>query len=154
MKKIFLVFTSICCLFFLPSCSKKEVTIQKNYIMLSISENIDGSATQSIVFGVNSDFLRQNSKNIQEEIVFKQKLIKNVEEIRNQFLFSFASIYLQNPIEKYKINQGVLLTQVGYNNEADYVGFEIKCTSLGAWQYYHNLTASQEKQEKNHNIFY
>ena len=54
--------------------------------MLSLEQNADGQTKQSIVFSVNSDFLRKNSKNVAEEVKFKQNLIKNVEELRNEFL--------------------------------------------------------------------
>jgi len=156
MKKVVLSCFLIFSLLILSACGKiQNVQIDEDYIMLSISQNIDGSATQSIVFSVNSDFVRDNSKSIQEELKFKQNLIKNVEGIRNEFLLSFAVIYMQNPIEEYKINRGVLLSQVGYNADGDYVGFELTFTSLGAWQYYHssnNSLENQEKTSKNHKI--
>lgn len=157
MKKYIIIILLIFPLLFLSACDKREIKIDKNFIMLSIEQNANGTSKQSIVFGVNSDFLRENSKNIQEELQFKQNLLKNVENIRNEFLFSFALIYMQNPVEKYKINQGVVLSQVGYNADGDYIGFEISFTSLGAWQYYHPSNKSQEnnqKNSKNDNIFY
>lgn len=158
MKKSILSILLVFTILFLGGCTQqKNVEISDNYIMLSIDQNTKGSTKQSIVFSVNSSFLRINSKNIAEELKFKQNLIKNVEELRNEFLFSFALIYMQNPIEEFKINQGVLLSQVGYNSQNDYVGFELTFTSLGAWQYYHSTNNSQEKEEKNKkngNIFF
>lgn len=155
MKKVILAFILIFSLSFLCGCGRKEeVKIDKNFIMLSIDQNVDGSAKQSVVFGVNSQFLRENSNNIQEELVFKQNLIKNVENLRNEFLFSFALVYMNNPIEEFKINKGVLLSQVGYSADGDYVGFEITFTSAGAWQYYHQSGDNSNGGGKNGNIFY
>ena len=159
MKKIFLTFILIFSLSFLGGCGKvNDVEIDKNYIMLSISQNANGTTNQSLAFGVNSDFLRQYSKSIQEEMIFKQNLIKEVETLRNEFLFSFALTYMNNPQEEYKINQGVLLSQVGYNADGDYIGFEITFTSSGAWQYYHpnkeNPNENSQKNSKKGNIFY
>ena len=157
MKKFLLTFILIFSLSFLWGCSQpEEVKIDNHYIMLSLDFNANGRAKQSIVFGLSSDFLRENSKSLQEELLFKQNLIKNVETLRNEFLFSFALKYMSNPIDEYKINQGVLLSQVGYNEEGDYVGFEITFTSLGAWQYYHSNGSNNESENKTKggNIFY
>lgn len=159
MKKIFLAFILIFSLSFLSGCGQTQsVKLDPNYIMLSISQNSNGSTNQAVVIGVNSDFLREHSKSVQEEMIFKQKLIKEVENIRNEFLFSFALTYMNNPKEEFKINQGVLLSQVGYNAEGDYIGFEITFTSSGAWQYYHQKSeSSDENSEKNNkkgNIFF
>lgn len=150
MKKIFLSFILIICCVFLCGCGQsKGIKIDDNFIMLTIDTNSDGSVKQSIVFGVNSPFLQENSQNLQEVFQFKQNLQKNIEEIRNEFLFSFALIYMNNPIEEYKINQGVLLSQVGYNQEGDYLGFEITFTSSGAWKYYHQTSLGEEEKSNN-----
>lgn len=160
MKKFALIFILIFSLSFLCGCNNQsqKAQISSNYIMLSISQNADGSSTQSVIFSVNSDFLRKNTNNLQEEFVFKQNLINQVENIRKEFLFSFALTYMANPNEEYKINKGVLLSQVGYNAENDYVGFEIIFTSLGAWQYYHTSSSESQTQKdknaNNGNIFY
>ena len=155
MKKLILAFILIFSLSFLCGCGQKtDLNIDKNFIMLSIEQNADGSSKQSVVFGVNSDFLRENLKNVQEELVFKQNLIKNVESLRYEFLFSFATVYINNPIEEYKINKGVLLSPVGYNADGDYVGFEITFTSAGAWQYYHQFGNNSASSGGKGNIFY
>lgn len=157
MKKLILAFILIFSLSFLCGCTQnKSIEIDKNFVMLSLEQKVDSSCKQSIVFGVNSPFIRENSKSLQEELSFKQNLIKNVDNLRNEFLFSFALIYMQNPIEEFKINQGVLLSQVGYNQEEDYIGFEITFTSSSSWQYYHqsNKDAEDSQKEKQGNIFY
>lgn len=155
MKKLILTFILIFSLSFLCGCNnQEEVNVDKNFIMLSIQQNADGSAKQSVVFGVNSDFLRLHSKSVQEELIFKQNLVKQVEEIRKEFLFSFALTYMKKPVEEYKINQGVLLSQVGYNAEGDYVGFEVTFTSLGAWRYYHQINENTQEAKGGGNIFY
>lgn len=154
MKKYFLSFLLIFCLFVFSGCNKgQQLQIADNYIMLSIDQSNTGQTKQSVVFSVNSNFLINNAKTPTEEFSFKQNLIKRVEELRNEFLFSFALVYMQNPIEEYKINQGVLISQVGYNVQGDYVGFEITFSSIGAWQYYHQSGETSQKEEKDKNIF-
>ena len=153
MKKFAIILICFFSLFCLSGCDSNQVEISKDFIMLSLQQNNDGSTKQSLFFSVNSEYLRENSKNIQEELNFKQNLIKNVDNLRNEFLFSFALIYMNNPQEEYKINQGVLLSQVGYDSQSDCVGFEITFTSREAWQFYHP-SSSKGEDKPNSNIFY
>ena len=77
MKKLILAFILIFSLSFLCGCTQnKSIEIDKNFVMLSLEQKVDGSCKQSIVFGVNSSFIRENSKSLQEELSFKQNLIK------------------------------------------------------------------------------
>lgn len=131
-----------------------------DFIMLSLDFSSNGQIVQSIDFSLNNDWLNQNSKSVKENLDFKKNLTKQIETLRNEFLFSFALTYMNEPKEEYKINQGVMLTAVVFNEESQSVGFKIGFSSLGAWNYYHNAkennTENDEKAEKinkNFNIF-
>lgn len=157
MKKIFLIVALIFSLFSLSGCSKSHEIddfIAQDFVMLSIDFSSSGQITQSFDFSVNSDRYKETTK--QEEIfTFKANLIEELSEIRNEFLLSFALMYIANPNEIYKINTGVILSQVVYNQEFDTVGFNIAFTSLCAWQYYHPSTQSLDSQAdaKGGNLF-
>ncbi len=150
MKKIVLIFILIFSLSFFCGCEKeKEVEIGDNFIMLSLEQSSKGGMLQSIRFSCNSEFLNEVSASMKEELEFRKNLIKEVEAIRNEFLFSYALKYVKNPIEQYKINQGVILTDVTYQSRGDYVGFDIIFTSTGAWNYYNSSLKNEGKPEEN-----
>lgn len=156
MKKIVLIFILIFSFSFFYGCNKSpNVAIDQNYILLSIDCGSDGSMCQAVKFGVNSAFINKNAKSLQEELDFKNNLIKKVGELRSEFLFTFAIIYLNNPNDLFQINKGVVLSEVYYNQDEDYVGFEIFFPSQEAWAYYHNTNSGQsEEGGKANNLFY
>ncbi len=159
MKKLFLSFILIFSLSFFCGCNKtSSPQIRDNYIMLSLEQSSNGGMTQSIRFGVDSKSINKMASSLKEEITFRRNLIEEVNEIRNEFLFSYAILYVKNPVEEYKINQGVILTDVCYNEKGDYVGFEMIFTSSGAWNYYHPSSSSNDKEEskpkRGGNIFF
>ncbi len=160
MKKFALIFILIFSLsFFCTGCQKREeVIIADDYIMLSLHQSSNGGMRQSIKFSLNSKRLKEISASMQEELTFRRNLIKEIDKIRNEFLFTYAIKYVSNPIEQYKINQGVILTDVTYEEKGDYAGFEIYFTSSGAWNYYNSNDSQSEDEKKpctnKGNIFY
>ena len=158
MKKICIVFILIFSLFlFIGNDKDDNFQLDNDYIMLSIAFDGSGSVSQAIDFSVNSKKIKKLSNSDEEYFEFVANLVKEVENIRNEFLFSFALKYMQNPIELYKINKGVILSNVIYSSESDSIGFNINFSSVEAWNYYHASNASEEnvsKNNKNGNIFY
>ena len=118
-----------------------------DFIMLSLDFSSNGQIVQSIDFSLNNDWLNQNSKSVKESLDFKKNLTKQIETLRNEFLFSFALTYMNEPKEEYKINQGVLLSAVVYNEESQSIGFKIGFSGLGAWNYYHNATENNTEND-------
>ncbi len=127
-------------------------TIGEDFIVLSLDTSLNGRTVQSFNFSINSKRLNNLSASVKEEVDFKNNLKKQVEVIRNEFLFSFALVYLQNPIEEYKINQGVVLTPVAINSQTDTIGFQIVFATGGVWNYYHHTKVEQKINDKE-NIF-
>ncbi len=137
---------------FLFGFAPKPLKSTDDFIILSLDTSSNGRTTQGVYFSINSKRINNISSSIKEEINFKNNLKKQVETIRNEFLFSFALTYLQNPIEEYKINQGVVLSPVAVNADADMIGFQIIFTSAGAWNYYHQSNGGQSANGRD-NIF-
>ena len=156
MKKIFLVLILIFSLSFFVGCGQTgEITIGDDYIMLSLEERSDGKIVQSMRFSLNNKKINGIALSLKEELDFRRNLIKQVSEIRNEFLFGFALTFISNPCDEYKINQGVILSEVTYNENNDTIGFDIYFTSAGAWNYYHKKDpADDKKPSQNGNIFY
>lgn len=155
MKRIFLVILLIFSLSFsfgfVPKSQALEVD---NFIMLSLDFSLNGEIKQSIDFSVNSEMLTNESLSVKELLDFRKALIKEVETIRNEFLFSFALVYMKNPVEDYKINKGVLFSPVVYQEENDTIGFQMSFSSVKAWNYYHSsLNEETNKVKPNKNIF-
>lgn len=155
MKRIALCLTLIFSLFFLTSCQDKPTLVQADeFIMLSLDFSRTGVVTQSIKFSVNSEYIDELSNNLEEDS-FKSNLIKEINNIRNEFLFSYTLFYIQNPNENFKLNQGLLLTDVTFDVSNDTIGFDIIFTSMSSWNYYHsssNSTSEKDNLDKG-NIF-
>lgn len=158
MKRLFVSFMLIFSLSFLCGFSSKSTSVEtEDFIMLSLDFSSNGQIVQSIDFSFNSEAVNEISSSLKETLDFKNALIKNIETIRNEFLFSFALTYMANPVEEYKINKGVLLTAVTFDEENDTVGFKMGFSSLGAWNYYHQSGEKEdsegEEEKQNKNIF-
>ncbi len=157
MKRFILVIILIFSLSFFVGCSddnNKQTSFSLNdYIMLSLSFNSDGTIVQSLDFSVNTKGLEKITTD-EEIFTFKSNLIEQLNTIRNEFLFGYALHYVKNPIEEYKINQGVILTDVLYNTNFDSVGFDVIFTSTNAWNYYHNIDTSKDQLNKENSLFY
>ena len=153
MKRIFICFLIILSCISFSGCSQKgkEIELSKEYIMFSLSTGSEIS--QTINFSVNSDMIRSVAKSEGEYQNFLKELIKSIDKIRMKFLFSIALKYMQNPIEEYMINKGVLFSQTKYDSRIDSVGFTITFTSLSAWMFYH-LENKQEEVGENTHLFY
>lgn len=153
MKRILFIFILIFSFSFLYGFAPKEkISLYDDYIMLSLDFSFNGQIVQSIDFSVNSKRVREQSNSIKEELDFKNQLIKQIEGLRNEFLFSFALTYISQPNEEFKINKGVLLTPVAFNQKNDSIGFNISFASVSAWNYYHKIEKGESK-DKNRNIF-
>ena len=157
MKRLFACILLIFSLSFLCGFSTESSSFQKDdYIMLTLDFSANGQIVQSIDFSFDSEKINELSTSIKETLDFKNALIKNIQTIRNEFLFSFALFYMQNPVEEYKINKGVLLSGVSFDETSDSVGFKIVFTSAGAWNYYHQTKSEENAQPnktQNKNIF-
>ncbi len=154
MKKLVLAIILIFSLSFFVGCQKQEkINISDNFIMVSLEQASNGGMVQSIRFSLNETMIKDISASLQEEVNFRRNLIKQVENIRNEFLFGYALKYVSNPIDEYKINQGVILTDVSYQSSGDFVGFEVVFTSSGAWNYYNfsEKTDDEISQSKKYN---
>ena len=155
MKKKILIILSLSLSFFMlifsiPKINRTDIKLD-DYIYFSTHKNVDGSVCQSYQFFVNTNKINSLSRNKMEELDFKANLIENIKIIRNECLLGIAVCYLTNPKEEYKINQGVILSDVVYNSTSDSVTFDIVYTSCAAWDYYHQ---SAEKENGNDNKFY
>ena len=156
MKRVMICIMLIFSLSFFYGFSPQK-TYEKfdDFIMLSLDFSSNGQIVQSIDFSVNSGWVNNEALSIKETIEFRKALTKNIESIRSEFLFSYALLYMQNPNEEYKINKGLLLSGVTYNETSDTLGFKMCFTSVGAWEYYHptKQNENQEKTNKRKNIF-
>ena len=112
---------------------------------MSIALNNDGEIIQSVNFGLNSEKIKEKAKNDNEYLSFLSNLIENVSKLRSEFLFTIALSYAENPIEEYKINQGVSLSNTCYFSSSDSVGFSIKFSSIDCWRFYHEIGGKQEE---------
>lgn len=162
MKKVILIIAIIFSLSFFTGCSNENVTNAQNlnfddYIMLSLDISSSGQVVQSLTFSINSHYIDKHAKNENEKLDFISNLVKQVSEIRTEFLFGYTIKYIQNPKEEYKLNKGLLLSNAVYNDENDTVGFNILFTSIGAWNYYHQVSSANQtnnsSQNKGENIF-
>lgn len=153
MKRFAISMLLIISLSFLYGFAPKTTAVEgDDYIMMSLDISSNGQIVQSIDFSLNSERLSKHSKSVKEELDFKNSLVKQIETIRNEFLFGFALTYLASPNEEYKINKGVVLTTVALDQENDSVGFKMGFSSLNAWNYYHS-SKEGEKEDKKQNIF-
>lgn len=157
MKRTFLIVLLIFSLSFFTGCSnesnKSSSLSLDDFIMLSLSFNIDGSICQSLDFSVNSENLKEIASD-EEIFAFKNSLIEEIKNIRNEFLFGYALKYIKNPIEEFKINQGLVLTEVLYNTKTDTIGFDILFTSINSWNYYHDQSSSSSEGNENNNFLF
>lgn len=114
----------------------------------------ESQVKQMLYFSLDEDKIISLSNEKDFEI-FKQNLKEEIVEIRNNFLFNYALTYLQNPIEEFKINKGVLLSDVTYNSDQKVIGFSVVFSSLQAWSYYNsNGNNSSSNVPSEGNIFY
>ncbi len=132
---------------FLAGCNlKKEVTpISGEYILLAVSNN-GSSICQSLRFGVDKEKMTEISSSLKEELEFRKSLKSKIETLRNEILLSFAILYLQNPVKEYRLNSGVILTNVAYDDKNSCFGFDVVFTSLAAWNYYHQSEKEEGKK--------
>ena len=150
MKRIFIVIAIVFSLSFLFGFSyQPEKQYNSDFIMLSLDFSSNGQIIQSIDFSVNSERLNNESISLKETLDFKNALKKQVESLRNEFLFGFALNYMQNPIEEYKINKGIVISAVTFDEENDTIGFKIGFSSINSWNYYHK----SKSNSLNKNIF-
>ncbi len=155
MKRLLISIVAIFSLFFLFGFAPKQKGFPpQDYIMLSLDFSSSGQIVQSVDFSVNSKRLNNITSSLKEEIEFKNALKKQIETIRNEFLFGFALTYMEMPNDEYKINKGVFLSPVDFDERADSVGFKITFSNVGAWNYYH-MTLDEEKdsQKQSENVF-
>lgn len=122
---------------FFCSCDSRQFSLPQNYIFSGLNFAKDGQITQTIGVGVNSAYLDKNSM-MGESVQFKSNLVQQLGILRQKFLVNYAVVYLQNPLEEYKIGSGVKLSDVTYKEECDMVSFDICFASSRAWKYYHS----------------
>ena len=128
---------------------KSSIQISREYILLAVSNN-GGSICQSLRYGVDKDKMSKISSSLKEELDFRKSLLSQIETLRNEMLMSFAISYLQNPIKEFRINSGVILTNVAFDDKNSCAGFDIIFTSNEAWKYYHNI---EEKTSEKKGFF-
>ena len=152
MKKyvIFLLIFAICP-FVLVGCDQKNEIELDDYIFLNLDYQSD-KVSFHLYFSVDESGLSYEGGEIEKQ-KFLKNLEKNIETIRMEYLFSLALIYIQNPIEEYKINSGVLISPVIYSHEKGLIGFDINYTSLRAYRYYSNSPPSSGDNKNQGNIF-
>ena len=153
MKKIIFVFVTLFSLFFLISSiqlNEREIDVKEDYIMMSMNIQNNG-VKQSIIWGIDENFIIEQSSQ-KEFLTFCSDFISKVNDVRNEYLFSYALIYSENPIEDFKLNKGIILTDVVYNSKLHYVGFDVIFTSMESWAYYNNIDKNVTKNGRN--IFY
>jgi len=149
MKKVLIVFMLIFSLSFFCGCQQNEFDVMKDFVYSGVTFNKDGSVSQSVGLSVNSEKIMSLTNNADITVQFQANLIKNLDLLRQKFLLNFALKYIENPIEKFKIGSGVVLSSTYYNQDADMVSFEMVFSSLSSWQYYHGGISenAQEKQK-------
>ena len=152
MKRFFLIMVLIFSLSIFNGCNMNDTLVlsDKDFIMLSLDLSSNGRIVQSLDFSVNSKRLNSfESEN--EEVIFLSNLSQNISELRAEFLLTYTVKYIQNPVEEYKLNQGLIITNVSYNETTDTIGFNLIYTSVGAWNYYHNTVSSDSNNESANN---
>ncbi len=137
MKKFMLLLTIMFSLFCFSGCNSSALPKLDDYILLGLDISSNGQIMQTLDFSVNSQRISElgEEKDLEN---FKQTLIEGVEELRYEFLMNFTLLYLQNPVEEFKINRGLIISAVTYNERQDSVGFDMLFTSIQSWNYYHN----------------
>ncbi len=152
MKKfvIFLLIFAFCP-FVLVGCDQKSEIELDDYIFLNLEYQSD-KVSFHLYFSVDESGLSYEGGEIEKQ-KFLKNLEKNIETIRMEYLFSLALIYIQNPMEEYKINSGVLISPVIYSHEKGLIGFDINYTSLRAYRYYSNSPPSSGDNKNQGNIF-
>ena len=153
MKKILLVMILIFSLSFFTGCNKQSNIKVDDFIMLSLDISSNGRVIQSIDFSVGGDKFKQFDVSEVEKSQFIANLQNEITQIRNEFLMNFTLIYIANPKEEYKLNSGLLFSNVAYDSANDTVGFDMVFTSVGAWNYYHNTSSQNSETNNDTNIF-
>ena len=155
MKKILCIIILIFSLFYFSGCSnQKDISLSEDFILFSTQVGQDGKVVQSINFSVNSKKISEICTKNEEKMKFLANLIENIEKTRDDFLYNFALIYLEKPIEEYKITKGVYLSKVCYFEDTDTVGFKIIFSSFDAFKYYHKIENNASEGKKKTNLFY
>ena len=121
------------------SNKKDDVLIDNSFIMLSISPSKNGEIVQTLAFGVDDKLIKTD-----ERASFIACAIENTQALRNEFLFSLASKYIQNKNEEYKIGSGVVLSNAVYDEKLKCVLFSIIFKNSDSWQYYHSSGQTQK----------
>ena len=147
MKKLSFVALIIFSLFFIPACGKISKPLGEDYIALCTSAG-QTSITMTVEYSFSQE--RFNARNKEEVLIFKENFMQNIETIRNEFLFSIALRYTENPIEEFALNRGVVLSGVTYKKD-NVVSFSICYNSYASWNYYNNR--SEGKSENNSTFF-
>ena len=78
MKKALLVFILIFSLSFFCGCQKEEISISRDFYLLSLDLS-KSVVTESVRVGVNSQKISSLASSKQEELEFKKNLINEVE---------------------------------------------------------------------------
>ena len=128
----------------------KNSTIIDDFILLSL--DFSQNPTQSIEFSISNDLFDKCSMNENDRVGFVDNLIKKVDTIRTEYLLNLTLKYIQNPIEEYKLNKGVVLSQVVYNETLSIVGFKIIYNGFSAFNYY-NSNGNSSNLKNDGNIF-
>lgn len=128
------------------SNKKDDILFDNSFIMLSISPSKGGEIVQTLAFGVDDKLVKTN-----ERASFIACAIENVQTLRNEFLFSLASKYIQNKNDEYKIGSGVVLSNAVYDENAKSVLFSIIFKNSGSWKYYHS--SGQTQKDKNESFY-
>lgn len=134
---------------FLVGCNPQKNTTQISgeYILLAISNN-GNSICQSLRYGVDKEKMAKISSSLKEELEFRKSLLSKIETLRNEMLMSLAILYLQNPIKEFRLNSGVVLTNVAFDDQNNCAGFDVIFTSNDAWKYYHNSEENEKSDKK------
>lgn len=148
MKKIFALFCLLFLLFPIVSSNKinlasdgeRQETGADDIIMLSLSSS--STPVQSIAFSISGELCDRAGLNALQRSEFIDCLLQKIDHLRTEFLLSLSLKYLQNPIEQYKINKGVTLTAVSYNDNSSLIGFSIIYDSHASFNYYNSSSSS------------
>ncbi len=147
MRKISFLIILLLTMSVLCGCTKtKSIEISNEYILLSLS-NSGSTITQSVRFGIDNQKMKRVSSSLKEELEFRKSLQSKIDILRNEMLVSLALTYIENPVKEYRINKGVLLTNVEYDEKNSCAGFDVIFTSTASWQYYHKSENQAQTQD-------
>ena len=144
MKKILL---SLILIFsFFCGCKKDDFSLKGAFIYSEVASFKDGQIAQVLGISADSDNLDKIASP-SEKVQFIARLTEELNLLRQKFVLQYAVVYLNNPLEQFKIGQGVKIGQAAYREDCDMVAFEIIFSSSQAWEYYHNLGNASDNVE-------